>query len=799
MLMRDALLRRSRSPLGFLMLLLAAAAILLPAGRAGAEDAAADADAPAADAAPAADPDAKEAPAADAADAPPADAAAETPAGETPAGEEAAATGFGAAGLPVTAVPADLQNDWRMMVFYFKLARFDLAKAQGEKVLAANPEPPAVLALVESASTGYELVIKMIRVEEMGDVPAKILKLADAGAQTKRTDTSRIQSNIERLGGGPRPYFLAMQELRYSGPYVVPHALAILQDPGKKELAPFVRKALTELGRPVVLPLVRGLKTPDAKLKEIIIAILGDIRYPYALPALKALVENPKSTEGIKAAATQAILKIADESMLKTPAKTLYLDLATKYYYGKITEADLRQETWDIFDWVEGTGLLYRAAPSKAVNEILAARACADALQADAGTLEAVALWLSAMMQMEAKVPGKMARESDPFLPDTMPSVDFFARAAGQQHLYRVLDRALADRNTPVAVRACRALEDVANEEFLTLYGQGDIGSPLVMALTYPDQRVRFAAAFSLAAIRPRKPFTGAGKVVPVLSEALNLEALKSILLVEPEADNRNRLQAKLKEDGWNVVAAVTGNEAISAARAMPRIDAVVISSRTKDVTHGDVISLLRNDYQSAMTPILVLSWPDDPVKASWLESKIPYLKAVGQTIEADALAAEIEALKKAAGSMVLEAEAARATSLQAAEVLKAVAVSSQVYSATRARQSLIDGLTNRPDPLVIGVLGALAEIADGEITRAMATVGVDAARSKPVRVAALQAMARACRFVGNKLEAGQVAALQAMAAEKDDQLRDAAGEALGSLDLDAADGTKLILKHAAN
>ena len=231
----------------------------------------------------------------------------------------------------------------------------------------------------------------------------------------------------------------------------------------------------------------------------------------------------------------------------------------------------------------------------------------------------------------------------------------------------------------------------------------------------------------------------------------------------------------------------------------MPRIDAVVISSRTKDVTHGDVISLLRNDYQSAMTPILVLSWPDDPVKASWLESKIPYLKAVGQTIEADALAAEIEALKKAAGSMVLEAEAARATSLQAAEVLKAVAVSSQVYSATRARQSLIDGLTNRPDPLVIGVLGALAEIADGEIARAMVTVGVDAARSKPVRVAALQALARACRFVGNKLEAGQVAALQAMAAEKDDQLRDAAGEALGSLDLDAADGTKLILKHAAN
>jgi len=835
MLMRDALLRRSRSTLGSLIVILAVTVIALWAGRAVAEDAA---DAPAADA-PAADAPAADAPAADApaADAPKAEKpAAKKPAAEKPAAkkpeaekpeaekpeaempeaempeaetpgaeppvpatEEAAATGFGAAGLPITAVPAELQNDWRMLVFYFKLARFDLAKAQGEKVLAANPAPAAVLALAESPSTGYDLVVKMVRVTEMGDVPAKILKLADEGARTKRTDTSRIQSNLIRLGQGPRPYFLAMQELRYSGPYVVPHALAILQDPGKKELAPFVRRALTDLGRPVVLPLVRALKTPDAKVKEVVIAILGDIRYPYALPALKALVENAKSTDGIKAAATQAILKIADESMLKTPAKTLYLDLANKYYYGKIVEADMRQDTWDVFDWVEGTGLLYRAAPSKAVNDILAARACSDALQADPGALEAVALWLSAMMQMEAELGGKSAREADPFLPDTMPSVDFFARAAGQQHLYKVLDRALSDHNTPVAVRACRALEDIANEQFLTLYGQGDVGSPLVMALSYPDQRVRFAAAFALTAVRPKKPFTGAGKVVPVLGEALNLEAAKSILLVEPAADNRNRLQAKLKEGGWNVVTAMAGNQAISTARAMPRIDAIVVSSQTKDVTHADVISLLRSDYQTAMTPIVVLSWPDDPVKASWLESKIPYLKAVGQTIEADALLTEIEALKKAAGSMVLEAEAARAISLQAAQVLKAVAISSQVYSAKRARQSLIDGLANRPDPLVIGVLGALAEIADDEITRAMAAVAVDAARSKPVRVAALEALARACRFVGNKLDAGQVAALQAMAAEKDDQLRDAAGEALGSLDLDASDGTKIILKHAAN
>jgi CheY-like chemotaxis protein len=692
--------------------------------------------------------------------------------------------------------PADLQKDWRMMVHYFKLARFDLSKAEAEKILGGKLTPEAALALAESPSTGYDLIVKMVRIPEMGDVAPRLLTVIDEGARAKRTDSARIQANLMRLGEGPRPYFLAMKELEFSGPYVVPHALAVLQDTGQKQLAPLVIRALIELGKPVVLPLTRALATPDNKLKETIVMILGEVGYPYSAPALKALIENPKSTDGVKAAATKALLKVGDESLLRIPAKVLYLELAEKYYYGKITVADERQPTTDLFDWVPGTGLLYRAAPSKAINDMLAARACSDCLKIDSGALDAVALWISAMMQMESKLDGKQAREADPFLPDTMPSLDFFGQAVGQQHLYRVLDRALRDQNTAVAVRACKALEATANQGFLALYGQGDVGSPLVMALSYPDQRVRFAASFALATIRPTKPFTGAGKVVPVLTEALNLEAQKSVLLVEPAADNRNRLQAKLKEGGWNIVTATTGNQAISASRAMPRIDAVVLSSRTKDVNHADVISLMRSDYQTAMTPIVVLSWPDDPVKASWLESNIPYLKAVDQGIEPDALVTEIDGLKQKAGSLVLNAEAARAMSLRAAVILKDVAMTSHVFSAARARQSLLESLTNRPDELVIAVLAALSEVPDAEIAGAMANVGLDGARAKPVRVAGLKALDRTSRTIGNKLSASQVAALQDLAGTNDDELRDAAGEALGGLDMDAAEGAKLILRY---
>jgi len=818
MLMRDASLRCVYLHSRLLVLALAAMLVAFAGGSSLAEDAAAPAapaaPAAAAPAAPAAPAPAAAAPAAPAAPATavpaapaPATAAAAAPTATagiatdviTSTADEAAATGFGAAGLPVSVAPAAIQSDWRMMVHYFKLAQFGLAKGFADKVLAAKPEPPVVLALVESPSAGFDVVVSMIRVDAMGDGPAKILTLADEGMKTKRADANRIQNNLLRLGGDARANFLAMQELRYSGPYVVPFALAVLADPARKDLSPAIQKALIELGhaevsQSTVLPLIRALATPDEKLKLMIIQILGGIGYPYSLPSLKALVEDPKSSEGIKAAATAAIVKSGDSAALKTPAKELFLKLADKYYYGKVLVADPRLPTADLFDWVPGTGLIYRAVPSKAVNDILAARACTDALKADPGAMEAVAMWLSAMMQLEA-VMEKPAREVDPFLPASMPTIDFFARAVGEQHLYRVLDRALRDQSTMVAVRACKALEQTADQEFLVLYGQQDVGSPLVQALSYPDQRVRFAAAFALAAVRPSKQFSGSGKVVPILTEALNLEAQKSILLVEPEADNRNRLQAKLKESGWNVVTATEGDQALIAARAMPRVDAIVISSRTKKVAHADAITLLREDYQAAMTPIVVLSYPDDPVKATWLESKVKYLVAMAPTVDVDALVQGIDALKKNAGSLVLDQAAARAVSLQAAKVLKDIAMTSRIYSADRARRSLLDALVNRPDELTIAVLAALAEVPDADAAKAVAGVALEAGRAKPVRIAALQALSRTDRTIGNKLDKTAVMALKAMAGDKDDELRDAAGEALGSLNLDTAYGSAVIMQ----
>ncbi len=161
MLMRDARLRHTRI-LFVWMLVGMLAALAVPAGSVLAAEAAAPAPAPAATAtAPA--PTATVAPVAPAAPiaSPPAVVPAVPPAAPTsgsPAAgpslegtaDEAAASGRGDMALPITVATFEIQRDWRSMLHFFSLARFDLAKADAAKVLAAKPTPETVLALVEA-------------------------------------------------------------------------------------------------------------------------------------------------------------------------------------------------------------------------------------------------------------------------------------------------------------------------------------------------------------------------------------------------------------------------------------------------------------------------------------------------------------------------------------------------------------------------------------------------------------------------------------------------------------------------
>ena len=73
----------------------------------------------------------------------------------------------------------------------------------------------------------------------------------------------------------------------------------------------------------------------------------------------------------------------------------------------------------------------------------------------------------------------------------------YCAGAARPAALRRVLDRALEDRDTPLARRAIEALAQSAGESGLRAVASDE--RPLIVALNYPERRVQYEAALALA------------------------------------------------------------------------------------------------------------------------------------------------------------------------------------------------------------------------------------------------------------------------------------------------------------
>lgn len=704
-----------------------------------------------------------------------------------------------ALGLPVDQVSADLQTIFANMIHYYKIARFDVAATFAQNLLAANPDAATVVAMVETPDAGYSLLAEMAASENADLVAAvkKIKKLAEEGIYAKRKDGKRILAALEALTKNQATFRQSMMELRYSGEYVAPYALAILADNARPaELNAATREALVALDRPVVYPLVLSLATTDEGLKLQVIGLLKKMNYKLALPALKALVENPASSELVKKAAAEAVIAIGGQPTAGATAQKLYSDQADQFYYGKLTVVNdpARPET-DVWGWIPGQGLNYRPAPTAIVNDICAARDCELGLAADPHALALVALWTSIQMDLNAKL-ALIGGVKNPWAPANIPTTAFFARAIGQQYLQAVLDQALTDNNVPVALQAITALEKVANESFLAAGAKK--GSPLVAALEYSDRRVRFGAAFAIVAVEPHKTFAGSDRVVPVLAEALNLQTGPAVLIIDGNDDNRNRLKGEFRQAAWSVVDASNGNDAISKARGMARIDAIVLAANVEKIDYVETLQHLRADFATATVPVVILSGKAERVKFSTLKENQKFLDEVAADASAAAILDKVKVLGAVAGAGELQPAAASQIALRAAKTLDFVATANLAFNARAARAALLAALAGKNQDLVIAALDALTQMPDEEIQQRFADTALTSGASKKIQIAALNAVAESARHIGNKLQAATVAALmKRISDESDNDIRDAVGTVIGSLDLEAKLSSELIRDHA--
>ena len=410
-----------------------------------------------------------------------------------------------------------LEENWNDFLHYTIIGLPDLAKGYAQAVLQSDPDPVELFELSKKNPKGYAILLRVNEIApdpELAELGGKILDIIEQGSFTLRADPRVIVTEIKRISSTERGWFTGVKRLRNAGEYAIPFMLDAIADDSRKEEFPYIVRALPQVGRDAIRPLVAALQSENVALKAQIITALGKIGYPQSQAYLKYLVENDASAE-LRELAKNSISQI-DPGILKIPAAQLFFELGEKYYYHaqSLTPAE-DADFANIWFLDSGRQRLVREEVAKSYfNELMAMRCCEWALKANARYGPAIGLWLASFFKAESA-----AEEMPIYFGDRHADALVYATTAGVEYLHQALARAVKDKNAYVALGVIEALGTTAGEKSL-LYRIGPV-QPLLQALTFDNIMVRYSAAIAIAAAGPKEQFAESKLVVANLAEAL--------------------------------------------------------------------------------------------------------------------------------------------------------------------------------------------------------------------------------------------------------------------------------------
>lgn len=674
------------------------------------------------------------------------------------------------------------------------LGKFVRADAFAKSLLAKNPDPLEVLKWADEHTNSIKTLDLLLSKIEVSESASHVMDLIREGELLMRRDPQRIKANIQKLGGEPQMEFNAINRLRDSGEYAVPWLVSTLQDDTQSRLHSRIIRMLPKMGKGAVNPLVIALKMDDNETKQFLVKALGQIGYPQAIPHLLAVLENPTSSPELRGTVEQAISNIisSSPSLPSIAPGEAYLDLAKQYYadHGSV-KADPRVDFANVWYWRDGR-LQRTEVPREIFNEIMAMRCSEEALRLQPNQAEAVAIWLGANIRREAEL-GMDVESVEPDeigLADLTKAEDFprsayFARAAGARYCHMVLDMAVRDRESAVALGAIAALRLIAGQA--SLVGPGQAMEPLAQALNFPDQVVRIKAALALAHALPSTSFVGSDRVVPTLAEALSQTGGQYFLVIEPNEANRNRVMDALRADQTIAIGEGDLYAALQRARQeLPTVSAFVLATDLGNQDISATVAAIRANNLYAMTPIVLLTNEDQLDVAEMIVKREPATSLV----LAQASSEEIrQAWRRAAhtvGQTSLMADEALLLALDATSALRKIAMShSPVYDANVAEGGLTRALAGDDEALQIAAASVLALLSSPTAQQSIAKVALDDRSTESLRVAAFDSLAASAKINANLLTEPQINRLVEMSINDPNLIiRSAASQALGALNL---------------
>jgi len=670
-----------------------------------------------------------------------------------------------------------------------KVARYDVAAAKAQDIIANGNDPVKVLEAFEkvAADRGDNLDDWLIRFQnapELKDVAGQITKIVNEGRYTRRADPAYIQKNIARLANGDRPYRLAMIQLKESGELAVPPLVQAVLDPNHPELHGPARRAIVDLGRYALNPLVALTESNVPDQVDLAIGLLSDLGYDSAAPYLQRLAEQAPS-EQLKQNASAAVQKLGATGK----AGDQFYELAEKEYYGKSSiVSDNRYPQANVWNFVKDKGIERTPVPPQIFDDIMSMRSSEYALNLGSEK-DALSLWLDANYKREADLP---QGATDPTRASGQPNANYYGVTAGTQFLNTALARALNDKNSAVALAIVKSLGEIVGD---SNFKSG--GNALIDAMSYGDRRVRFEAAFTLAEALPQQPFAGQEQVVPLLAEAIAQTGQPSVLVVMPTQDAVNAITEPLKGQGYITAGATTAAAALSSAAAVPAIDVVIISEDLSPVEIETLLGLINQSPKlRASGKLFIVKSPASPWEAR--KATDPTISTT-TTSDPNALKSAITSARDASGALPLDQALATEYATRAGNLIKKLAISrGQVLDLTPARSTLLGSLEDtRPDIVKLAGEG-LALMNNADAQKGLLIKATTDATADDIKVSLFKSLATSAKFFGNKLDNNQVEALDtAVTNATNADVKSAAADARGALNLPSDIARKLILDQA--
>ena len=667
---------------------------------------------------------------------------------------------------------------------FAKTFRYDMAAAEAKKIVDAKPDATTLLKAFESVSQERKdnLDQWMLRWQQVPELRGSIDSLNGVlaeGYRLRRADQSAIEANIKRLPDSEQSYAIALNRLRESGQLAAPLMLEYLRDPSKAQYHSSIQRALVDMGRSVLSPLVAVLEAPindsNQKMVLVVISALSEIGYDVSVAPLAYLANNATVPAVVKTAAKDALVRMGAGEASSMDASQLYYELAQKFYYGKAaTSADPRSNVAFFWTWTQDKGLVKLDVPSPIYGDLMTMRSALKSLRINSNREDSLSLWLSADYGREVRLP---KGATDPTRTEQTPSAHYYGVASGAKYLNNVITRALGDRDTGVALSAVRSLQRIGGES--NLFAAGQSGA-IVAAMQYPDRLVRFEAAFAAAGALPQSNFEGQDRVVPILAEAVAQTGQPHVVVIMPEAQLNARVQ-ELKTAGYVAVGVTTAEAAAGAA--LPSVDILLVSDEDPAQVQKlrDVAAATPRLQGAAM--VIITKTQASPF-AVWATSNP--LISVTQASKIEDLKAVLEAARVKAGSMPVDPAIATDYALRATKLLGQLAISrGQILDLRGAQSTLLQALDDSRPEIVMSAGNVLGLIDTPETQAGLLIKATDEKTEKPVKLSVYGSLATNAKFFGNKLSAENVQALQKAAiGDADLEIRSAAAEAHGALNL---------------